>query len=162
MLLLSDVFGRKRSYWSSCYLTAGLNSEKKTKQNVGTHTCHQFLVSFISSRVRVFGLHGEARKELPGLGDLTNHLLTVSWHCTAKLPTNNLVQVNIYRDGRVKAWWCDISWDARRWKVACIHCIVLERCFSRTWCSELLLDDVQQTLTGREARLGPGQETMEQ
>lgn len=43
-----------------------------------------------------------------------------------------------------------------------IHGIVKEKCLRHTWCSELLLDDRQQTLTGREARLWPGQETMEQ
>lgn len=103
-----------------------------------------------------------AHRQIPGPGDLTNHLLTVSWHCTTMLPTNSHVQVNIYRDGRAKTWWCDISTDAKRRQATRIHCVVLERCFSRTWRSELLLDDVQQTLTGREARLGPGQETMEQ
>lgn len=33
---------------------------------------------------------------------------------------------------------------------------------SRTWCSELLLDDGQQTLAGGEARLGPGEERAEE
>lgn len=141
--------------WTSCYLAAGLHSKKK---NIRTHTCHQFLVFHFALRRSQSAAH----RKIAGSGDLTNHLLTVSWHCTTVLTTNNLVQVNINRDGRVKTWWCDIGSDAKRRQAARIHCVVLERCFSRTWRSELLLDDVQQTLTGREARLGPGQEAMEQ